>query len=548
MIVKMLSRILLCAILAGSLAGQQPQGSSPFQISGTLVDAVTGQPIAHARVGIASVSKRDTFTTTMSGEDGRFLFTNVSPGKYSLVAQRRGYLAQSFDEHEGFSTAIVAGPDLNTADLVFRLAPECSISGRVSDEAGEAVRFAQITLYRVRNFDGIQETRVYLHETSDEEGFYRFKHLRPGRYFISVSAKPWYARRPWPKQPINNSIASTADVVVEEQGTSTLDVAYPVTFYPGVTEPTAATALVLKTGDKFVADIGLQPVPALHLRLPTDSSGASSRVYGMQLQSRLFDAPVQVPVETRSVAQGEVEILGIAPGHYELQFQETNQGKSAAFSSGEIDAVNSGPIRVEQRTSTASISATILLDPSSGASVHGSLQLVDRKTHESVSEQFSGPVEIEYQRSVLPGTYQVFLGGSNGEFIKTLSATGAVLRGRTLEIKEAGPVKLTVTIARGQGQVNGVALREGKPLAGAMILLVPPDPIHNQMLFRRDQSDSDGSFTLRSVVPGKYTLLALENGWDLEWSNPAVLKPFLARGQVIQVQQNGKYEVQVKTQ
>jgi hypothetical protein len=50
------------------------------------------------------------------------------------------------------------------------------------------------------------------------------------------------------------------------------------------------------------------------------------------------------------------------------------------------------------------------------------------------------------------------------------------------------------------------------------------------------------------VVPGNYTLLAIENGWDLQWLKPEVLKPYLARGEAVQVQQNGKYELKLKAQ
>ena len=81
-----------------------------------------------------------------------------------------------------------------------------------------------------------------------------------------------------------------------------------------------------------------------------------------------------------------------------------------------------------------------------------------------------------------------------------------------------------------------------------MILLVPQDPENNLPLFRRDQSDSDGSFTLSSVLPGRYTLLALENGWDLRWGDAAVLKPFLANGEPIVVDTKGNHNVRVKVQ
>jgi len=72
-------------------------------------------------------------------------------------------------------------------------------------------------------------------------------------------------------------------------------------------------------------------------------------------------------------------------------------------------------------------------------------------------------------------------------------------------------------------------------LAGAMVVLVPENPELDRALFRRDQSDLDGTFLLRNVVPGSYTLLAIENGWDLDWSHPVVIAAYLKHGRKIEV-------------
>ena len=81
-----------------------------------------------------------------------------------------------------------------------------------------------------------------------------------------------------------------------------------------------------------------------------------------------------------------------------------------------------------------------------------------------------------------------------------------------------------------------------------MIVLAPQDLHSNPALFRRDQADSDGSFTLNAVVPGRYTVVAIENGWDLEWADPEVLQKYLASGESVQIAPNGKTEVKVKVQ
>jgi hypothetical protein len=68
------------------------------------------------------------------------------------------------------------------------------------------------------------------------------------------------------------------------------------------------------------------------------------------------------------------------------------------------------------------------------------------------------------------------------------------------------------------------------------------------MLFRRDQSDSDGTFTLREILPGRYTVVAIERGWDLDWQDPAVLKPYLAHGEVVDVAANKTYKLSLNLQ
>jgi hypothetical protein len=77
--------------------------------------------------------------------------------------------------------------------------------------------------------------------------------------------------------------------------------------------------------------------------------------------------------------------------------------------------------------------------------------------------------------------------------------------------------------------------REGKAFGGAMVVLVPNDPELDLSLFRRDQSDLDGTFTLHGVIPGPYTVLAIENGWDLDWSQPAALAVYLKHSRTINV-------------
>ena len=70
-----------------------------------------------------------------------------------------------------------------------------------------------------------------------------------------------------------------------------------------------------------------------------------------------------------------------------------------------------------------------------------------------------------------------------------------------------------------------------------MVLLVPArlgEP-GNASGIERDQTNSDGSFRLESVIPGKYILLAIDHGWDVPWQDPQTLSRYLARGVPVEV-------------
>jgi hypothetical protein len=541
---RVTARVLL-VLSAVSCAAQQTgapaQVRADFQISGMLVDANTGQPIVRARVAVASVTQRDNFTTMITREDGRFSFTGLTAGKYTLTAQARGYLLQSFNQHDAYASSIVVGPDLDSSSLLFRLAPEGAISGVVTDEAGEAVRDAQVTLYFTGLSAGTEATRPRGSLMTDDEGTYRFRHLPPGHYLVAVSARPWYAQYGLPP-------GAPGDTTMVDQHNGPLDVAYPITFYGGATDAASAARITLSRGDKVIADISLQPVPALRIRLNTESPDSGRGVF-VSLQKRVFDGPpVQVMTQSRPVAgKGETEIVGVAPGHYTMMTQISGKSGTEWSPSREIDVDSSGEIDKNQGSVNIPVSAKLQFDTGMPAG-QAFLQLINKKSREISSERIDSDGEVVFKRGIVPGSYEVSLSSNSGIYLKSISAAGAAVTGRTIEVRPGTTVKLTISAIHGQGAITGTVLRENKPFAGAMIVLVPADPAHNQVLFRRDQSDSDGTFTLPNVVPGAYTLLAIENGWDLEWMKAEVLQNYVGKGAAVQVQPNGKYDVKVIVQ
>jgi hypothetical protein len=207
----------------------------------------------------------------------------------------------------------------------------------------------------------------------------------------------------------------------------------------------------------------------------------------------------------------------------------------------EIDAADAPP--------SATLSGVVTMDDGSTLSQPAFLRFHNRATGAVFDTQSQAHGEFSFNGQTLPaGIYGVTIAQPPSSAVRSMTATGAKVSGRTVEIGSSPDARLSVVISKGSGTVKGFALKDGQPADGVMIVLVPQDPEHNVVLFRRDQSDSDGSFNLRGILPGKYTLLAIENGWDLEWFSPAVLQKYLASGEKIQVNPNAKLEVKVIVQ
>jgi protocatechuate 3,4-dioxygenase beta subunit len=538
----------LLILQAGAAQTAPDARQLPFKISGTVVDQDSGSPLEGAIVAIAPVEGRANARFMRTGQDGRFSFENVNPGKYSLTAQRKGYLGQAFEQHDQYSTAIAVGPKLKSEDLLFRLPLEASVSGKIYDEANEAVRGASVMLFDLAVHDGRKPpAEIGLQQTNDE-GAYRFSHLLPGRYIVAVSAHPWYAQNPAKYVNENRDNRSgLPDNSKEVDSVSDLDVTYPTTFYLSATDPGAATPIALSRGENFVCDIALQPVPALHLvmQLP-DSDQPGGRWPNLMLRQGIFGA-VNANVHSQMHRGGDgFEITGLAPGHYTLG-TDVFDGNHSSHSSQEIDVSRDGRIDAKAASGPGEISGHITFESGFVVTSQLFVQLRDLKTQQGMGMPVSPTGDFKLE-GVAPGTYDVVIMNAPAVTVKSIIATGANATGHKIEIKDATPVQLQLTVSQGKSSIYGLAMREKNPQAGVMVLLIPEDAANNRDLFRRDQSDSDGSFTLRSILPGKYTLLAIERGWELEWSNPAVLRPYLSKGIPINIGTNEKYKIDVSVQ
>ena len=510
---------------------QAPIPGNSYRIAGTVVSKVDAHPLARARITVRDAKDEHKFEFLVTSDDGRFQFSNVPAGKYSLTGAKRGFITASYEQHEQFSTAIVTGAGIDTETLVLRLAPTAIISGKVLDEAGEPVRHATVTSYFDDHSSGVDQIRQSHITQTDDLGAYEITSLMPGTYFLSAAAKPWYAVHPISTRSGSSQSADTANA----DGTTfdrSLDVAYPLTYYADVTEADSAAPIPIRGGERLQVEIHLNPVPALHLLFRVHNNGNRGGIFP-RLEQPAFDGSTFLQSDNvRTVSPGLVEITGVPAGRYNVRFYGAGSGT-------QMNGVDLNKDGEELDTSTAEALSTVKISVhlSGETSLPPRLTLALQSAHRSMAgvQQVNPQGEVEFQQ-IPAGRYEVLLWGPLKPYsIVHISAEGAEVSGHSLTVAPGSSPEVSLTLVGGSVNVEGIAKHAGKPFAGAMVVLVPKNPETDRQLFRRDQSDLDGTFSLRNVVPGSYTLLAIENGWDLEWSQPAVIAAYLSHGCTIEV-------------
>ena len=156
-------------------------------ISGRVVTA-GGEPLRRATVALEEIKYADGSTETVgdttTGDNGEFSFSDLSPARYRLQAEKSGYVAGRFPRSKTL-VRITPGDVVN--DVTLRLVSVCVVTGSVLDGNGEPLAKAAIRLLQYKYYPGGRRLLVAREAISDERGEYRIGDLNPGRYYVVAS-------------------------------------------------------------------------------------------------------------------------------------------------------------------------------------------------------------------------------------------------------------------------------------------------------------------------------------------------------------------------
>src|SRR5271154_241648 len=147
--------ILLLALAGAAALGAQdpsavtPQGQEPGSIDGVVRSNATGQPLRRARVVLNPVGARGARFQS-AGDDGKFSFPAVPPGRYSISVERDGFLRLTAGRLGSYKMPpeFSVRPGETVAGLDFSMIPAGVITGKVKFDDAEPATNVTVQAYR----------------------------------------------------------------------------------------------------------------------------------------------------------------------------------------------------------------------------------------------------------------------------------------------------------------------------------------------------------------------------------------------------------------
>jgi protocatechuate 3,4-dioxygenase beta subunit len=534
-------------------------------ISGMVVKLTTSEPLKSASIRLISAENKDRTIKTVSDMSGHFRLKGIQPGRYTLQVSHLGFVTSAYGQKKpddpGAILTLTAGTE--KTDMLFRLTPAAVISGRITNEDGDPVPWAQVTALREVYSEGKRRMNQEANQQTNDLGEYRLFDLKPGRYFVSVvnNRENWFGPtedfQPPPDDPTRRG--------------------YVTLYYPNTTDPTKATSLAVKGGEEVSSiDVRMQPVSVYKvngrvLNLAPSRKPERNAEEGSVAAIDLSVASVAVPDGAAMTIAGggtgtvmlsprgargwsfdghvgtikkdnSFVIQDVPPGSYTLMAMASADGKSLVtrqaveVQNGDVDGV------------------VITLAP--GTTINGRVEWDGKPSLEqdqlyvtaSPADEamfFTAPGKVSADgtfvlRDVQEDNYQLKVFGiSNDCYIKEARYGSSDALENGFNVQRNSDARLEVTLSSRGARVTGkVTDADGLPVGGLWVVLVPSDRKRGQFdLYKTATTDQYGHFELRGIAPGDYKIFSWDEVEERAWEDPEFLTAFERKGQAVSLQE-----------
>ncbi len=527
-------------------------------VAGIVTKDPAGEPMKKALVELIAESQATGGNhTALTGADGAFHMDNIAPGRYRLFAERTGYLEvdKRRPRSDGRLLTLTAGQELT--DVLIRLQAGAVVEGRVTDEDGDPLAEAQVSVLRQTFALGRRRWEQAGGERTNDLGEYRIANLPAGSYYISVTPPLDF------KSLIEAANAPASDPRNAATGSPErpAPTSYKTTYYPGTKERTQAAPVDLHAGDDFPANFSLTPSPSVLIRgsITNLAPGNSAVVMLQSKDSNLTQSAAEVK------KNGSFEIRDVSPGAYTLVAAVTDTtGTKLARQTLQVSSANveglrltlqpggwiHGYLRLESKTKMGRFTPSkifLSLLPGDGDDDISSAMPIGESVVPLAHLNSDGSFEW---KDVPPGHYYIQFSGDESVsadwFLKSAVVGGRDVIDTGFSVNGGAAVLDLVASADGAAVDGLVANAKGAPVANAVVVAVPEPRFRSRTdRYYKTVTDQSGHFTLHAVTPGAYTLIAWESVDGEAYYNPEFLSKYEGQGRALHLSEGERTSVQL---
>jgi hypothetical protein len=477
-------------------------------IRGRVLAADTAAPLRGAEVRLVSMTNQER-KTALTDNDGRYQFTGLVVGEYTLVARKGGYLSLSYGQSRPFEPE--RHVELSSSDVIdridFALPRGGVITGRVSDDFGNPLAGCDVTAMRSTYSEARRHLTAYGRAQTDDLGEYRLYGLPPARYYLVADLR--------------------------DRGATEDRRRYAPVYYPSTSSLESAQQLSIGTGQSVSnVDFVLGQVQAARIS-GTALASDGRPMFGGTVNMVESDT---AGIETKSspIGQdGSFSIDGVLPGTYfvKASMPVVQPGTSPERAMKRVDV---GEQDIEGVILAASrppmVAGRILIDGRTPVLAPGRLIVTMVSSELGTTMPTGVKDDWTFALEVAPGHWVVRLTGGDPRWgLKAVRLNGQDITDSGTELGETDNVgELDIQMTSRPTEVSGtVDDGRGHVAADYSVVVFPRDKVTYESLSRRNglvRSDRSGRYTVRGLPPGDYLAAALEHVDRDEATDPEFLE------------------------
>jgi len=534
------------------------KAKSQAKLQGQVINQVTGEPVRKANLGLKPESGGATLKAATDNE-GKFSIENIDPGRYTLGADRQGFVTQNYGARRpsGPGTTLELKTSQVLKDLSFKLTPQGVIAGRVIDDDVEPVSGVSVQVLQYKYLLGKKRLipAVNTLVLTNDLGEFRAPNLSPGRYYVATS--------PQKIADIQSGTERAAAAKGETEG--------PIpTYYPNATDPSTASPVDVGPGAEVRGiDVRLRKARVFRVtgKVMNAATGMPMNPAMLMVFRKQAGGMSTIPVSMYMVQgdKGAFELRNIPPGSYSMLAMSTNpqdmmmmmqsvdvteqdiEGMVISLGSGVEIPVTAKLEGVQPPPDQDASNGDKKQDPATDLSnVRIVLNLEDNPMASLSTVQIGKDNKALLKKVSIDHYRLIVVGLPRGTYLKSAKYGDRDVLESGIDLRQGAAGSLDLVIAAPAAQLTGTVHNDkGEPVPGAMVTLVPKDPKGRTDLSRTGTADQNGSIRMMGIIPAEYNVFAWEDIEPGAADDDDFRKPFDSLGSKVKLAEGSKESVQL---